>query len=110
MATTNYPGKLGARIINRPSRFVKRIKIGKPNVESRKMYFDHLFRTNKQLADKYDIAKWVKDTEDMSIAHLKELFVSIVILGNCYEESIKRLKSMKDHLDEIHEGRGLGFK
>lgn len=110
IATTNYPGKLGARIVNRPSRFDKRIKIGKPNAESRKTYFEHLFNSNgKELRDKYNIDRWVKDTDDLSIAHLKELFVSLVILGREYEESITRLKAMKDHLDEIHDGRSVGF-
>jgi len=110
VATTNYPTKLGARIVNRPSRFDKRIKIGKPNSESRKTYFEHLFNANgKELREKFDIAQWVEDTDDLSIAHLKELFVSMVILGKEYKESITRLRHMKDQLDEIHANRVVGF-
>lgn len=111
IATTNYPTKLGARIVNRPSRFDKRIKIGKPNAESRRTYFEHLFSANGQeLREKHDIEKWIEDTDDLSIAHLKELFISLVILGKDYDETITRLKNMKDQLDEIHDGRSAGFQ
>ena len=48
--TTNYPEKLGARIINRPSRFDKRFKIDLPNAESRKIYFEYLIN-GKDLKD-----------------------------------------------------------
>ena len=69
-----------------------------------------LFSSNgKELREKFDIEIWIKDTEDLSIAHLKELFVSLVILGKGYEESVTRLKSMKDHLDGAHNNRDLGF-
>ncbi len=37
LATTNYPDKLGHRIINRPSRFDKRFKIGFPTEASRRV-------------------------------------------------------------------------
>jgi hypothetical protein len=110
LATTNYPEKLGARIVNRPSRFDKRIKIGKPSAESRRIYFEHLFSANgKELREEHNIDKWVDDTNDLSIAHLKELFVSMVILGKEYDETIKRLKAMKDHLDGVHNERSVGF-
>ena len=29
-----------------------------------------------------DLEKWIEDTDGMSIAHLKELFVAVVILGD----------------------------
>jgi hypothetical protein len=37
LATTNYPEKLGARIVNRPSRFDKRFRIGYPSEQSRRL-------------------------------------------------------------------------
>lgn len=107
IATTNYPEKLGARIAARPSRFDWRVKIGYPNEEARKMYLDHLFA--KDDAKNYDLNKWVEDTNDWSIAHLKELFVSVVILGKNYEESIEFLNTMKDNISSEDEANSTGF-
>lgn len=104
LATTNYPEKLGARIVNRPSRFDKRFRIGYPSEVSRRMYFEYLFKDKKDI----DINKWVKDTDKMSIAHLKELFVQVVILGDSYSDAIKTLKSMKEFIDDKEYG-SIGF-
>jgi DNA replication protein DnaC len=93
LATTNYPEKLGQRIMNRPSRFDKRYKVGYPNAASRKLYLEYL------LGDKplevVDVDKWVEDTQDFSIAHLKELFVAVVVFEDTYDEALKTLKTMK---------------
>ena len=35
------------------------------------------------------------DTEDLSMSHLKELFISVVLLDNKYENAIEHLKGMK---------------
>jgi len=94
LASTNYPEQLGDRIVNRPSRFDRRIRMGHPNSESRKIYFDHLFA--KIGNHQYDVDKWVENTEAMSIAHLKELFVSVCILGDPYDETIETLRTMVD--------------
>lgn len=96
LATTNYPEQLGARIINRPSRFDKRFKVGHPNEQSRKMYFEHLVGDRTL---NIDVAKWVEDTKGFSIAHLKELFVAVIILGDEYDKALETLKSMKSGLN-----------
>ena len=93
LATTNYPERLGERIINRPSRFDKRFKVGYLSEKSRKMYFEYLI-DNRKLD--IDIDKWVSDTKDFSIAHLKELFVAVIVLGDKYENALATLKSMKE--------------
>jgi GTPase SAR1 family protein len=98
LATTNYPEKLGERIVNRPSRFDRRFYIGTPNAESRKIYFQHIFSRESGIdPDKVALAhinQWVKDTEGMSIAHLKELYVAVVIIGTPYEEAVETLRAM----------------
>lgn len=110
LATTNYPERLGARILNRPSRFDKRFKIGHPNAESRMMYFKHLIGDQKIAEFNINLKKWVKDTEKFSIAHLKELFVAVVILGDNYAEAIETLGSMKEEISsEDDKDRFLGF-
>ena len=90
IATTNYPEKLDRRMIDRPSRFDKVVKIGMPNAASRQMYLEsrHL-----QLAPT-EMAQWVKATEGMSIAHLKELIVATQCFGNKFASTIKRLRKM----------------
>lgn len=94
IATTNYPERLSERVMNRPSRFDKRFFIGMPNHESRRIYLETLIaKGNKQKV--IDIDTWVNDTEDFSLAHLKELFVAVEILGNKYAAALKTIKDMK---------------
>lgn len=109
LATTNYPERLGARILNRPSRFDKRFKIGHPNAESRMMYFKHLIGDEKIAELNINLKKWVKDTEKFSIAHLKELFVAVVILGDDYKDAIETLGSMKESIHSEDERGFMGF-
>jgi hypothetical protein len=93
LATTNHPERLGARIVNRPSRFDKRFKIDFPNSASREIYLKSLLENDDS---KIDIGQWVKDTEEFTLAHLKELFVAVRILGNDYQEALLTLRTMKD--------------
>ncbi len=108
LATTNYPDRLGPRIINRPSRFDRRFKIGYPTPEAREMYLKHLFRNGEE--KDHDLDKWVEDTEGMSLAHLRELFAAVVILGGDYEESIELLRLMSDNISEDEDKNGTGFQ
>lgn len=107
LATTNYPEKLGARILNRPSRFDKRFKIGMPNAETRKIYLQYLFDKMPK-AHNHSLDSWVRDTEHFSIAHLKELFVAVNILDNPYDTSLNTLKMMCKPLSSSD--RRLGFE
>lgn len=114
LATTNYPERLGDRIINRPSRFDKRFKIGHPNAESRRIYFDFIIGGKQKIEElKIDLDRWVNDTEEFSIAHLKELFVAVVILGDSYEDAIETLAAMREENlsskdDEVRKPMGFG--
>lgn len=105
LATTNYPEKLGARIINRPSRFDKRFLMPHPNKVSRKIYFEYLKSNSSMVQESVkkrendillEIDKWVKDTEGFSIAHLKELFIGVCILGDSYQDILETLKIMNE--------------
>ena len=110
LATTNYPELLGPRIINRPSRFDKRFKIPYPNSESREMYLKHLCKEKPPQDLNIDIKKWVKDTENFSIAHIKELFVAVVILGDEYKEALENLTLMKEIVTSTQDvDRRVGF-
>jgi Cdc6-like AAA superfamily ATPase len=108
VATTNYPDKLGDRIMNRPSRFDKRFNVGFPTMKARQMYIEHLAGgVEKAKTLNIDTEKWAKDTDKFTIAHLKELFVAVVILGDTYEEAIKSLTKMKE--DVTSENGEMGF-
>jgi hypothetical protein len=108
LATTNYPQRLKARVVNRPSRFDKRFKVDFPNPECRKIYLESI-----QGDQEIDIDKWVEDTDKFSFAHLKELFVATKILGDDYDEALATLRSMRQRVatDESEEfdRKSLGF-
>lgn len=105
LASTNFPEKLGQRVINRPSRFDKRIKIGHPSGEARKIYLEYLVSKGGSVTHSLDLDKWVGDTKDFSFAHLRELFIAVVILGDDYKEAIENLKAMKK---AVSSDRGFG--
>jgi len=110
LATTNYPDKLGHRIMNRPSRFDKRFRIGFPSKESRKAYFEHIIGAQKIDELKIDIEKWIEDTDEFSIAHLKELFVAVVILGDEYDDALETLRKMKDEVQDKDYEAHIGLR
>ena len=57
---------------------------------------------------------WVKDTDKLTFAHLKELFIAVNILGDDYKNSIKALKEMKKKLSSENDQKEgmpqMGFK
>lgn len=93
LATTNNPQRIADNIKNRPSRFDRRIKIGLPTQEIREAYLNHLFQVG---GTTIPYKKWVTDTKNFSLAHLKELFISVTCLGNDFDTVLSELKKMKD--------------
>lgn len=109
LATTNYPDRLGARIINRPSRFDRRVYIGMPGEEARRIY---LLKATANGLSSQDLDQWVADTKDMSIAHLRELVAAVYCLDQSYKEVIDRLKKMGEipKSDSGFSTRSMAFK
>lgn len=108
LATTNYPEKLGARIVNRPSRFDRRFLVAHPSSAARRMYLETLTREG----DGVDLERYVADSNGFSLAHLKELFVATVLLGTDYDDTVTYLKSMREKTAGSWEGgdeRKVGF-
>lgn len=92
ISTTNYPERLDNRIINRPSRFDLVQEIGMPNMAARCFFLgkkSKILRNNLEM-----MAKWVADTENFSIAHLKELIVCVEVFGLDYEVALGRMTKM----------------
>ena len=109
LATTNYPERLGARIINRPSRFDRRIYVGMPGFDARRVYLE---KTTKGGLGQEQLEKWVADTDNMSIAHLRELVAAVYCLDQPYDEVLERLRAMaiQPKGEEGFQNKTLGFK
>lgn len=109
IATTNFPEVLGARICNRPSRFDERITVGMPTERARNTYLHHVLR--EETITEIEIQKWVADTADFSVAHLRELAVAVFCLKQDYDTVLGRLKAMQikpKSIPEFKTGKG-GF-
>lgn len=89
IATTNYPEKLDKRLIARPKRFDRVIKIDMPTEEMRKIYFKEKLKINGD-----DLKKYVKSTENFSFAAMAELVISTKCLGNDFDKTIEILKKL----------------
>ena len=93
IATTNYPEKLQERITNRPSRFDRRYKVELPNEEIRRAYINH--KLSDDDLKNVDVDLWISKTEGMSLSHLKEVVVSVIVMGRTFEETMDNLEGMK---------------
>lgn len=93
IATTNYPEKLEDRITNRPSRFDRRYEVVLPDREVRESYFKNKLSSDDLKEIKLE--KWVEKTDGLSLAHLRELVVSVVAMGNSFDDTLNRLNGLK---------------
>lgn len=90
-ATTNYIDKIPSRIRNRPSRFADVIEIGFPNRESRKTFLEaKLHKT-----DKIDVELWADLTEGLTLDHLKDLIISVCVIGLSFDVALTKVKKLK---------------
>ncbi len=93
LATTNYPEKLDRRIISRPRRFDRILRIDAPDARMREAY---LARKVPELTAA-ELAKWVELTNDLPFAALAEVVISVCCMGNELEETAKLLRSIDAH-------------
>jgi hypothetical protein len=110
LATTNYPERLDARLVNRPSRFDYIIKVGMPSALARRQYLEHknkpLLVPSKKNPD--DMVDLIAETEGLSIAHMRELVRSIFIRRKDARDTVERLKRMRV-LPKSTEGKKIGI-
>lgn len=106
IATTNYPEKLHKRLVGRPRRFDRVMKIGMPNVEVRRLYFQ-----KKLGIDDAEIDTWIKKTDGFSFAAMAELVISVKCLGTPFNEAVTILADLlNDKPSSEHDNGGrLGF-
>lgn len=106
LASTNYPERLDKRFINRPSRFDIVRKIGMPTDDARKYYI------SKKVPDlsEEQLAKWVLLSKDFSMAHVKEMIVSVKVFEVELEAAATRLRGMCERrVSSEDDGRKVGF-
>lgn len=92
VGTTNYPERLEERILNRPSRFDKRYEFRLPNAEIRLAYLKNSLKPND--LKNIDLQEWVDKSEGLTLSHLRELIVSVIILENDFDTEVQTLKDM----------------
>jgi len=109
VATTNYPERLDRRIIARPRRFDRVIKIDNPTMMARHNFF--VSQTPK--IPKNKLKTLVNKTEGLSLAALSEVIISVYCLGNTMEETLdilNRMNSDNPSSSEFGESEEIGFQ
>lgn len=90
LASTNYPEKLDRRIVSRPRRFDRILRIDPPDERLRHAYLA------RKLPDQpaAERRRWAELTEGLTFAALAELVISVCCLGNALEETVRLLKEL----------------
>lgn len=109
VATTNYPERLDRRFVDRPSRFDVVKYIGMPSAAARRAY---LLAKEPSLGASGEIDAWVARSDDLSIAHLRELIILVRCYGRTLDQAIARLQKMharKPTSSDFDLGNPIGF-
>lgn len=90
VATTNYPERLDRRFVDRPSRFDTVKYVGMPSAAARAAYLT----AKAPDLDAGTRKRWVKRSEDYSIAHLREVVISVLCFEQDEDTVFERLEKM----------------
>lgn len=93
LASTNYPEKLDRRIIARPRRFDRILRIDSPCSKLREAY---LARKLPRQTDE-DRRRWVDETDGFTFAALSELIIGVHCLGEDFDDVVRRLRTLDRH-------------
>ena len=107
IATTNYPEKLQERITNRPARFDRRYQVEMPCSKVREAYIKA--KLTPEDLERIDLPVWLELTEGMSLSHLKELIISVIVMGKNFADAVKHLGDLKNP-PRIKRSSKVGFK
>ena len=64
-----------------------------PDKEVRESYFKN--KLSPDDLKEIKLEKWVEKTDGLSLAHLRELVVSVVAMGNSFDDTLNRLNGLK---------------
>lgn len=90
VATTNKPDIIADRFIRRPGRFDVVIGVHNPTVEARRQYLYYI--TNGKM-DPKQLDEITAQTDGLSLAYLREIASTYLVLGIPLDETIARLKT-----------------
>ena len=99
LATTNYPERLDPRIISRPRRFDRVVRIDMPGALLRDAFFARKIPQQSGA----ERAHWVSLTEGLPFSHLSEVVISVLCMGNGLEETVERLRKLDGNLPSSSE-------
>jgi SpoVK/Ycf46/Vps4 family AAA+-type ATPase len=105
LASTNYPERLDRRIIARPRRFDRLLKIGSPEPRLREAYFARKLPELPQPV----LDRWVEVSDGLPFAALAELVISVECLGHDLDSAAATLRELDRHTpssDEFASGDG----
>lgn len=105
VGTTNYPEVLDKRFLNRPGRFDKVVNVALPDKTIREQYLINRIGSTK--TDKGDDLLELSDT--LSLGHLRELIVEVLIYGKDAKQVSDDLKKMKSTPKSDGGKTGFGF-
>ncbi len=108
IATTNFPEKLDRRIVARPRRFDRLIRVDNPNSVIRRQYLRIKF---KRMTDQ-EIDILTQKTEGYSFAALADLVITVLCLKTPLDEAVRRLNGLNDANPTSREfitGNQMGF-
>lgn len=93
LATTNYVYNLPKTLTNRPSRFDEVICVGAPSKAARESYLKLIIPKDEVSTELID--ELTTKSEGLMMAHLKELVVSVCVMGQSVDRVVERLQSMQ---------------
>ncbi len=93
LASTNYPEKLDRRIVSRPRRFDRILKIEPPDARLREAYFARKLPEQST----QERRRWVQLTDGLPFASLAELVISVCCLEKDVAETAALLRGLDAH-------------
>ena len=112
LATTNYIEQLDKRFVDRPSRFDVIMPVPMPTAKARTAYIRHKVAS----LTTEELYEWVQASAGYSIAHMKEMILSILCYGKTLTETCARLNKQRQRVfknsdleSEAKGSGGIGF-
>jgi AAA+ superfamily predicted ATPase len=104
IASTNYPERLDKRIISRPRRFDRILKVLPPDQHVRATYFARKL-PELSAAERH---RWVDLSEGLPFAALSELVISVACLGNDLDQAAALLHQLDSEQPSSVDGEANG--
>ncbi len=94
IATTNYPEKLDKRLVARPRRFDRVIKIGMPSRQTREVFFTKKLRLDNNATE---LQQYVDASDEFSFAAMADLVISTKCLGQPFNKAVKAIRDLMEN-------------